>query len=376
MFKSKIQKIKKDLQKIVKSLFHSLFFLLYGRISSFIKHSETKNIQISNIEKDKIFYKIFTIINGRFYTDNVGDAAVIIENKIVDGPSYQLRSKPNDKSSPRNNANISENIVFKIGTPRFKKNVNGSILSLLSGGGANNNYFHWLYDVLPRLALFEQFQNFKKPDYILVPNNELNFQKTSLHLLGFQNKQILSSKSFRHFDYAKMYITDHPYNITNITEVDHEKIPSWISKWLKEKFLRENLKNSDFKRIYIDRDDIDPERNSNRRIINEVELRNMLEKLGFTFVKLKELSFNKQISIFHNAQIILGLHGAGFANLVFCKPTTKVIELRTKNTGKILQNIGLKNNLDFHALEYDPKMLSDNQNGLIEVDVEQIESLI
>ena len=71
MFKSKIQKIKKDLQKIVKSLFHSLFFLLYGRISGFIKHSETKNIQISNIEKDKIFYKIFTIINGRFYTDNV-----------------------------------------------------------------------------------------------------------------------------------------------------------------------------------------------------------------------------------------------------------------------------------------------------------------
>ena len=136
------------MQKIVKSLFHSLFFLLYGRISGFIKHSETKNIQISNIEKDKIFYKIFTIINGRFYTDNVGDAAVIIENKIVDGPSYQLRSKPNDKSSPRNNANISENIVFKIGTPRFKKNVNGSILSLLSGGGANNNYFHWLYDVL------------------------------------------------------------------------------------------------------------------------------------------------------------------------------------------------------------------------------------
>ena len=111
MLKSKIQKIKKDLQKIVKSLFHSLFFLLYGRISGFIKHSETKNIQISNIEKDKIFYKIFTIINGRFYTDNVGDAAVIIENKIVDGPSYQLRSKPNDKSSPRNNANISENIV-------------------------------------------------------------------------------------------------------------------------------------------------------------------------------------------------------------------------------------------------------------------------
>ena len=102
----------------------------------------------------------------------------------------------------------------------------------------------------------------------------------------------------------------------------------------------------------------------------------MLAKLDFTFVKLGELTFTKQIEIFNNANLILGLHGAGFANIAFCKPGTKIIELRTNDTGKILENIGLKNELNYNALEYEPIMSSDNQNGLIEVDLKQIEKLI
>ena len=102
----------------------------------------------------------------------------------------------------------------------------------------------------------------------------------------------------------------------------------------------------------------------------------MLAKLDFTFVKLGELTFTKQIEVFNNANLILGLHGAGFANIAFCKPGTKIIELRTNDTGKILENIGLKNELNYNALEYEPIMSSDNQNGLIEVDLKQIEKLI
>ena len=44
------------------------------------------------------------------------------------------------------------NIVFKKGTPRKLTNLNGSVLSLLTGGGGNNNYWHWLFDVLRRIG--------------------------------------------------------------------------------------------------------------------------------------------------------------------------------------------------------------------------------
>ena len=45
-------------------------------------------------------------------------------------------------------------LFLKWNTKILKKT--GSVLSLLSGGGANKNYFHWLFDVLPRLSLLEE----------------------------------------------------------------------------------------------------------------------------------------------------------------------------------------------------------------------------
>ena len=92
MLNSFFYEIKKNLQKKFKNLTHFFFFLLYGKITKVVKYTDSKDIQTASVEKDKIFYKIFTVSNGRFYTDNVGDAAVIIKNQIVEGPSYQFRS--------------------------------------------------------------------------------------------------------------------------------------------------------------------------------------------------------------------------------------------------------------------------------------------
>ena len=61
-----------------------------------------------------ILIKIFSIRNCRIYTDTVTDTAFIINNQIIDGPSFQHRN-------PKN-ADVSENIVFQKGTPKLKKN--------------------------------------------------------------------------------------------------------------------------------------------------------------------------------------------------------------------------------------------------------------
>ena len=67
----------------------------------------------------------------------------------IEGPSYQLRKK-------NINSNIKNNVVFEKGTPRVLKKIKGKVLSLITGGGANDNYWHWLYDVLPRLKICEK----------------------------------------------------------------------------------------------------------------------------------------------------------------------------------------------------------------------------
>ena len=60
------------------------------------------------------------------------------------------------------------------------------------------------------------------------------------------------------------------------------------------------------------------------------EIKSFLKSKGFKIFKLSNLDFKEQINIFNNAEIIIGPHGAGFANLVFCKKNTKVIELNQK----------------------------------------------
>jgi len=54
--------------------------------------------------------------------------------------------------------------------------------------------------------------------------------------------------------------------------------------------------------------------------------------------------------MFYNAKTIVGLHGAGFANLVFCKPKTKVIELKSLSAGKVIENLSKKMNLKYSSV--------------------------
>ena len=107
--------------------------------------------------------------------------AIIKDNEIINGPSFQYRN--NEIGLPVNEE-CKHNIVFKKGRPRFKKKLNGKIFSLLTGGGGNQNYWHWLFDVLPRLGILEKSVKDVTIDYYLFPDLNQKFQKESLDLLN------------------------------------------------------------------------------------------------------------------------------------------------------------------------------------------------
>jgi len=73
--------------------------------------------------------------------------------------------------------------------------------------------------------------------------------------------------------------------------------------------------------------------------------------------------------MFWNANNIIGAHGAALTNLVFCKPKTKVIELKPfGHPGKYYQRISKVNNLHYCLIESQKKYLK-NKNGDIFVDL-------
>ena len=361
--------IKNFLKKIFKKITYFFFLKIYGKIENSIKANSDKRIKVDVIKIDNYLeYKTYKITNGRLYTDRIHDTAVILENKIIEGPSFQLRYN--------NNSPVSNNIVFEKGTPRILKKLKGSVLSLLTGGGGNNNYWHWLFDVLPRLEICGKTNKLDKIDYFIVPSLEKKFQKETLNTLNINNKKILSSKEFRHIKANELLVTNHPYIFTNDSHRDAKHIPVWIFKWLRESFLK-NLKplNKNYpKNIFIDR--TDPKSNSLkvRSIVNEKEIKVFLKEKNFVFVKMHELSFADQVNYFNNADCIMGLHGGGFANITFCKKDTKVIEFRSEKTGPIIENLAKNNNLRYDSIIINlGKSEHDKQSGHLNIPINKIE---
>ena len=121
------------------------------------------------------------------------------------------------------------------------------------------------------------------------------------------------------------------------------KIPIWISKYLNLKFLEKAITKSKIKnfpkKIYINRKDA----TSLRYIINKEEVENILSNFGYENLTMSDYSFVDQVALFYNASDIVGLHGAGFANIIFCKEGSKIIEIRPNTAGDIIKNLADKN---------------------------------
>jgi capsular polysaccharide biosynthesis protein len=247
----------------------------------------------------------------------------------------------------------SENIVLKSGTTRFIKNIEGKILSVLSGGAGNYNYWHWLFDVLPRIFLYEKFYSLKNIDKILIPDLKEKFQYQTLNILGIKIKNCINSQIYRHIKFYELYSTTHPNLYLKV-----EKVPNWIILLLKKNFIKKSfLKRSynTFKKIYIDRGDSKSNVKDFRRIINENLLKILLVSRGFKILRLSEYNFTEQVNIFNNANCVIGLHGAGFANIVFCKKNTIVLEIKSMTTGDVVKNLAISNNLKYTNISLFPR---------------------
>ena len=173
--------IKKALKKFYRFIIYNFFFFIYGKPKLFLKNFTKLSYKIFNIRINNNKYYLFKIADGRIYTNTIDDTAYISDNFILNLPSFQYRNGINSR--------VENNVCLKIGTPRFLKKFKGRILSLLAGGGANVNYNHWLFDVLPRLYLYKKKQPLNTIDFLLVPNFKLEFQKTTLRILGFSKKK-------------------------------------------------------------------------------------------------------------------------------------------------------------------------------------------
>ena len=315
-----MKKMRNIAKNLFKNFFRFLFKLIYGKIiynkdnlkSENIHISELKNPEIINFFKNK--YKVYKIINGRVYTDTVESVAIIDGNNIVDNVSYQ--------QIVGNLVSTNKNIALKNGTPRLQKKLNGKVFSLVQGA-SGNNFFHFLFDILPKLKLLEKVMPLNEIDYFYLPSTA-RWQIKILSNFSIQEDRVINSQKYRHIAATEILTVDHPwYQKGNIQE-QTKYLPEWIIFFLRDKFLKYSKKFNSNEKIFIDRSDS----NFNHcKLINNDEVINFLSTKGFTSYQTSKLDFFEQIYLFSNAKIIIGPHGAAFSNIVFSKPSLKLIEL-------------------------------------------------
>ena len=94
---------------------------------------------------------------------------------------------------------------------------------------------------------------------------------------------------------------------------------NYISKWgctfLRESFIPKNI-DKPYRLIYITRKDA-----LYRKIVNEKEIEDYLREIGFEIIQMSELPFLEHVKICAEAKIVVGPHGAGLSNIVFCLNT-------------------------------------------------------
>lgn len=242
---------------------------------------------------------VATIPHGRVY----GEGAVISQDDRLIGNLSRQMLRENDQR---------RHSVFKKLKLGPCTKINGTVAVLAVQAG--DVYWHWMFDLLPRIHLlrqsgipFDEFDHFAT-NRILHP-----FQRETLECAGIPRHKIIECDEDTHFEADRVVAT----SITRTLPA------AWGVRYVRDLMLAGVGDHDDVKsrRIYVTRADA-----RQRRVSNEDEVFGYLRGLGFESVRLAGRSMEEQARLFASSEIVIAPHGSGLTNLLFCQPGTRVVE--------------------------------------------------
>lgn len=200
---------------------------------------------------------------------------------------------------------------YRGGLPR-PTHVRGN-LAVMSYATCGLNFFHFLIECLPKLRHFEEAGI--PIDRFYVPYRE-RYAQQLLSLFGVESERVIPEASSAHLQ-ANQLVACSP-----ILFPRREDRQFLFERMAAKSWSR--IGSSRRRRLYISR-----AKAGWRKVVNEEELMKTLARHRFERYFLEDLSSQEQIQLFQEAEVIVGPHGAGLANVVFTPPGATVIELGT-----------------------------------------------
>ncbi|NBS33522.1 MAG: glycosyltransferase family 61 protein, partial [Planctomycetia bacterium] len=175
------------------------------------------------------------------------------------------------------------------------------------------------------------------------------FQRESLRLLGIAADRIVPARPQTHLQADRLLVS---------SVRDQQLSPEDCD------FLHRRLTGQLATELPADQRIVIMRRRAGRRsIVNQRALLQALTPLGFKPVWLERLPLAEQIELFYRAECVVGPHGAGLSNLLFCRPGAVAVEVGTPYRvlpcfAEIAQHRGLHHHLELatpvNLRQFDP----------------------
>jgi hypothetical protein len=179
------------------------------------------------------------------------------------------------------------------------------------------NYYHFLMDVIPRLEVLRQCPEIEPPTTWYVAA-ERSYQRDLLEMAGISEEARVDSTRFPHVTAECLVVPGAP-GATPVQPLN----PPWVVQHLRELLLPQVPTDAPPRPLYVTRGGS----KNNRAIVDEDQLIAMLQARGFEVCDPNFMTVAEQIQAFATASTIVAGHGAALANLVFAREDAVLVEL-------------------------------------------------
>ena len=186
--------------------------------------------------------------------------------------------------------------------------------AVLTTPEARHNYWHWTFELLPRIHLLRQAGvSLENVDHFLINHGDHAYQRETLEKLKIPWKKVVQCNGRVHLLLEKAWIA-------SPLDSDDNGIPAWVAGFVAG-MSETKLPAGEYPRkIYVSRKDTALRRN----IINEQEILPILKEHGFKTVDPGTMSMAEQQRTFASAEAVFGVNGAGLTNIAYCSRGAKV----------------------------------------------------
>jgi len=206
------------------------------------------------------------------------------------------------------------------------------------------NYFHWIYDTVP--YLYSYFELKKRTDnlklLVSTPDGKDDlypFVYETLSLLGITKDDLVFLN--KDTKYKELIVGSSLTHNRMSSAPPHSKVFSIIDS------MEGGFGYEGYEKIYVSRrtwtqnksENIGTDYTTQRMCVNEDEVVEILNDYGFKEIFCENYSMKDKIGIFRTAKVVVGPIGGGMSNVLFCKPSTRVISINSPEFFKVNERL-------------------------------------